>query len=128
MRWSCSHNDGPWQVPENYRKLNGVLRYSQGSANDGWSVTGMAYRRPVDLDRPGRPAGYRRRRLIRPLRLARPDDRRQDAYRYSLSADWARRGKDSQSAANVWALDYKLDLYSNFTYCAADFAANWHLR
>ena len=46
-----------------------------------------------------------------------------ETHRYSLSADWARRGKDNQSAANVWALDYKLDLYSNFTYCAADFAA-----
>lgn len=37
------HNDGPWQAPENYRKLNGVLRYSQRTANNGFSVTGMAY-------------------------------------------------------------------------------------
>ena len=27
-----------------YKKLNGVLRYSQGSRHDGWSVTGMAYK------------------------------------------------------------------------------------
>ena len=29
LEWS--HADGPWQVPENYQKLNGVLRYSEGS-------------------------------------------------------------------------------------------------
>jgi len=37
------HNDGPWQIDENYTKLNGLLRYSQGSRNDGFSLTGMAY-------------------------------------------------------------------------------------
>ncbi len=37
-------NDGPWTRPDDYRKLNGVLRYSRGFANNGWSVTAMAYR------------------------------------------------------------------------------------
>lgn len=37
-------NDGPWEIPENYRKYNGVLRYSQGNRDDGFSLTGMAYR------------------------------------------------------------------------------------
>jgi hypothetical protein len=36
-------NDGPWENPENYRRHNGVLRYSQGSAANGWAVTAMAY-------------------------------------------------------------------------------------
>src|SRR4029453_15925486 len=36
-------NDGPWDVPDNVRKLNGVLRYSQGTATDGFSLTAMAY-------------------------------------------------------------------------------------
>ena len=27
--------DGPWDVPDNVRKINGVLRYSQGTATDG---------------------------------------------------------------------------------------------
>jgi len=38
------HNDGPWVIEENYRKFNGVLRYSQGTRSDGFSLTGMAYR------------------------------------------------------------------------------------
>jgi hypothetical protein len=32
------HNDGPWDPPENFRKLNFVLRYSQGSPTDGCSL------------------------------------------------------------------------------------------
>nr|WP_276082302.1 TonB-dependent receptor [Methylobacterium sp. GC_Met_2] len=35
--------DGPWTVPDALRKISTVARYSQGTALDGFSVTGMAY-------------------------------------------------------------------------------------
>ena len=35
--------EGPWDVPDNVRKINGVLRYSQGTATDGLTLTAMAY-------------------------------------------------------------------------------------
>ena len=35
--------NGPWDNPDNLRKLNGVMRYSQGTSTDGFSLTGMAY-------------------------------------------------------------------------------------
>jgi hypothetical protein len=35
--------NGPWDNPDNLRKLNGVMRYSQGTSTDGLSLTGMAY-------------------------------------------------------------------------------------
>ena len=38
------HNDGPWVNPDNYRKVNGVLRYSRGDSVNGLAITGMAYR------------------------------------------------------------------------------------
>ena len=37
-------NNGPWGVPERVRKYSGVLRYSQGTADNGYSVTAMAYK------------------------------------------------------------------------------------
>lgn len=37
------HNNGPWDVGNEYLKFNGVLRYSIKQANSGWSVTAMAY-------------------------------------------------------------------------------------
>ncbi|HVX78945.1 MAG TPA: TonB-dependent receptor [Bradyrhizobium sp.] len=35
--------DGPWVNPDGMRKINGLIRYTQGTALDGFSVTGMAY-------------------------------------------------------------------------------------
>jgi outer membrane receptor protein involved in Fe transport len=116
------HNDGPWQVDENYRKLNGVLRYSQGSRYDGWSVTGMAYRgrwtstdqiaeRAIDsgqVDRYG---------TLDPTTGG-------QTFRYSLAGDWTKRGDHSQRKASVWWLRSGLDLWSNFQYCLNDFATN----
>jgi outer membrane receptor protein involved in Fe transport len=112
------HNDGPWTVPERYKKLNGVLRYSEGTRFDGFSVTAMAYsadwtatdqvpQRAIDAGLIGRfgsldpGSGGKTQRL-------------------SLSADWARRAADSRTQASAWLLDYRLDLYSNFTYALND--------
>ncbi|NTV68862.1 MAG: TonB-dependent receptor [Azonexaceae bacterium] len=109
------HNDGPWQVEEHYKKFNGVLRYSRGTRDDGWSVSGMAYhgkwtstdqiaQRAIDsglVDRFG---------SLDPTTGG-------ETHRYSLSGDWARRWANSQSKANVWVLESGLDLWSNFTYC-----------
>ena len=35
--------DGPWDTPDHMHKLSGLLRYSQGTATDGFSATAMAY-------------------------------------------------------------------------------------
>ncbi|MGY4425972.1 hypothetical protein ACVWY2_008421 [Bradyrhizobium sp. JR6.1] len=35
--------NGPWDVPDNVRKLNGVMRYSQGTVTDGLTLSAMAY-------------------------------------------------------------------------------------
>ena len=109
------HNDGPWQVDENFRKLNGVLRYSRGQRNNGWSVSGMAYQgkwtstdqlaqRAIDsglVDRYG----------------SLDSSTGGKTHRYSLSGEWAKRWDGAQSRANVWLLESGLDLWSNFTYC-----------
>lgn len=107
-------NDGPWKVAENFGKFNGVLRYSQGTTRDGWSVTGMAYRaqwrstdqvaqRAIDGGLIGRFGS-----------LDTSDGGR--THRYSLSADWARSGNDASTRATIYAMDYRLKLVSNFTY------------
>src|SRR5262249_47549342 len=37
------HYDGPWDNPDDLRKINAVLRFSRGDENDGSSLTGMFY-------------------------------------------------------------------------------------
>jgi len=110
------HNDGPWEVAEHYRKLNGVLRYSQGSRNNGFSLTGMAYQgkwtstdqialRAIDSGQVGRFG------TLDPSTGG-------ETGRYSLSGEWARRWQSAQSKASIWWLRSSLDLWSNFQYCA----------
>lgn len=115
------HNDGPWEVPEDYRKVNAVLRYSQGTRENGFAVTGMAYRgkwtstdqiaqRAIDSGLVGRYGTL-------------DDSTGGETSRYSLSAEWARRGENSQSTASAWWLRSSLDLWSNFQYCLNHYAA-----
>jgi outer membrane receptor protein involved in Fe transport len=109
------HNDGPWQVDEDYRKLNGVLRYSQGTRNDGFSLTGMAYRgRWTSTDQIAQRAissgAVDRFGSLDPTTGG-------ETHRYSLSGEWAKRWEKAQSKANVWWLKSDLDLWSNFQYC-----------
>ena len=35
--------NGPWTSPDDMRKLNGLLRFSKGTAENGFTLTGMAY-------------------------------------------------------------------------------------
>ena len=35
--------NGPWTRPDDQRKINGVMRWSRGTQDDGVSITGMAY-------------------------------------------------------------------------------------
>jgi len=112
------HNDGPFTRPDDYQKVNGVLRYSRGYANNGWSVTAMAYRgrwnstdqipeRAVDDGRIGR------------FDLV-DDTDGGEARRYSLSGVWRQTTADSASKVNAYVIRNQLDLWSNFTYYMDD--------
>ena len=109
------HNDGPWTVAQNYRKLNGVMRYSEGTRDDGWSLTAMAYRGAwTSTDQvPARAlAGGALPRFgsLDPTSGG-------ETERYSLSGEWAQREGERQRRLNLWALQSSLDLWSNFQYC-----------
>ncbi len=115
-------NDGPWEVDEHYRKLNGVLRYGQGSRDNGFMLTAMAYRGAwTSTDQVAQRAidsgSVSRFGSLDPTSGGR-------THRYSLAGEWAQRAGDAQSRATLWWLTSGLDLWSNFQYCLNDFAAN----
>jgi hypothetical protein len=37
------HNDGPFEVPDDYNRVNAMLRYHHGANNDYWTLTALAY-------------------------------------------------------------------------------------
>ncbi|ELX09416.1 TonB-dependent receptor [Janthinobacterium sp. HH01] len=112
------HNDGSYARPDDYQKLNAVLRYSEGYANNGYNVSLMAYR-----------ADWNSTDQI-PLRAVQDGSiGRNDAidntdggkaHRYSLSGAWRRTSDDSASKVNAYLIANQLDLYSNFTYFMDD--------
>lgn len=122
--FEAQHNDGPWTVPERLRKSNGVFTVSGGSTASGWSASAMGYRArwtatdqvPQSLidagSYNGRPFG--RFDSLDPTTGG-------DTARSSLSGEWHASGTDgSRSGVSAYALRYRLDLNSNFTYALAN--------
>jgi hypothetical protein len=111
-------DDGPWEVPQDLRKLNGVLGYSRGTRADGWAVTAMGYRAKWtatdQVAQRALDAG-----LIGRFGSLDPTDGG-ESHRYSLSGQWARSGAAGAARANAYFIDYRLDLFSNFTYFLDD--------
>ena len=112
------HNDGPFTHPDDYRKINGVLRYSQGDAADGFNLTAMAYRAKWNA------TDQIAQRAVNSGALGRfdaidPTDGGQ-SHRYSLSGAWRTSTANTASEINAYLVHDKLDLYSNFTYFLDD--------
>jgi len=106
--------DGPWEMPDNVRKLNGVMRYSQGTATDGLTLTAMAYsngwnstdqvaQRAIDQG------------LINRLGTLDPTDGGISS-RFSFSSNWAQSGDYGQTKVSAYVVRADLQLFNDFTY------------
>jgi len=110
--------DGPWRRPDDLRRINGLLRYSQGTELDGFSLTGMAYAgRWHSTDQVAARAVSTG--LISRFGTLDPTDGGR-AQRYSLSGRWARTGDFGTTRISAYAIRSTLDLYNNFTYLLDD--------
>jgi len=113
-----SHNDGPWDRPDDYQKVNGLVRWNKGDVGKGITVTAMGYDGRWDsTDQiPERAVSQG---LIGRFGLIDPTDGG-DSSRYSLAAELRRGDERSLTRVNVYALKYDLALFSNFTYFLDD--------
>jgi hypothetical protein len=111
--------DGPWtDIEEDVRRENLLLRYSSQTDAGRWNVTLMGYdaqwrsadqipRRAVDLG------------LISALGSL-DTTLGGETSRYSISGGWSGAVGDGELRVNAYAIDYELDLFSNFTYFLDD--------
>jgi outer membrane receptor protein involved in Fe transport len=116
LLWAIDHGetDGPWDLPENLHRTNALLKYSVGDRRDGYSITASLYEGQWDssdqiperavtagvLDRFG---------FVDPTSGG-------DSHRHALNLEMGRTLGAWSFRGNVYALDYRLDLFSNFTY------------
>ncbi|MDQ6639496.1 MAG: TonB-dependent receptor [Pseudomonadota bacterium] len=110
----AAHNDGPWDNPEKFHRLNGLVRYSFGAEGQRSSLTAMAYSAGWNATDqvPQRAVASG---LIGRFGALDPSDGGR-TERYSLSFQTAHRGDDGDFRLNAYAIRSKLDLYSNFTF------------
>ena len=112
------HNDGPFDVPDDYNRLNGVARYFRGDAQDYFTLTAMAYsgkwnstdQVPLRAIAEG---------LIDRFGSLNPTDGGVST-RSSLSFSRVKRTDDDQLQVSAYVIRYKLDLWSTFTYYLRD--------
>jgi outer membrane receptor protein involved in Fe transport len=108
------HENGPWVVPDEYTRYNGMLKYSNGSASVGYSVTAMAYHGTWNsTDQVAESAVGSG--LIPFYGSQSPTDGGY-SQRYSIQGEWHRQDADSATQIMTYAFHYDLNLFSNFTY------------
>src|SRR5437016_3507509 len=106
-----AHNGGPWKRPDDYRKFNGLARFTGGNDTDAYSVTIAAYNgRWNSTDQIPNRAVHEG--LISRFGEIDPSDGG-NSHRYSAVGEWQRRGDDSLTKASVYGIGYGLDLFSN---------------
>ena len=110
--------NGPWDNPDNVRKINGLVRYSRGTATDGVSVTGMAYTNKWNS------TDQVPQRAIAAGLLGRfgsedPSDGG-NTNRFALSGRIAQSDDLGSWKANAYVVKSQLDLFNNFTYFLSD--------
>ncbi|UXI69484.1 TonB-dependent receptor [Tahibacter amnicola] len=107
-------NDGPWEKPEDARRASVIAKFRQGNADTRWGIAYLGYRnrwassdqvplRAVESGRIGRFG------QIDP-------DLGGDTSRHTLVADVTHATDTGEWQANAYAVRYRLDLFSNFTY------------
>ena len=108
------HENGPWDVPQNFHKYNGVLRYTMPVADGQFGITAMGYdgrwtatdqipQRAVDEGLIGRFGSLN-------------DSDGGNSYRYSLSADYRAPLAGGKLQSTAYGIRYYLNLFSDFTY------------
>jgi hypothetical protein len=112
------HNNGPFDDPDDYNRLNGVLRYHHGEASDFYTVTAMAYSGKWNSTDQV-PAHAIEEGLIGRFGSLNPTDGGISS-RSSLSFNRVKRTDADQVQFSAYVIRYKLDLYSTFTYYLSD--------
>ena len=106
--FEADHSNGPWETPDDLRRFNGVLRYSDGDPDNRQSLTLMAYsarwHATDQIPLRALDAGL----VSRFGAIDNTDGGRTE--RYSLSYALRRKDADGLTQANVFAVQSRFDL------------------
>jgi len=112
------HLDGPYTHADNFHKLAAATRYSDGTDDDGYSVTAMFYHGQgrLSTDQPQRAL---QEGLIGFYGTLDPTDGDR-SERWSLSAHYGATGDDWQLKSNLYYIHSTMILWNDFTHLLFD--------
>jgi outer membrane receptor protein involved in Fe transport len=112
------HNDGPWEVPDDFRKVNAILRYVTPVGDGKLGVTAMAY------DGKWNSTDQVAKRALDEGLIGRYGTLDKSAggtsSRYSFSVDYGAPLGGGQFVTTAYWFKYRLNLFSNFTFFLDD--------
>ncbi|GKS69086.1 outer membrane receptor proteins, mostly Fe transport [Nitrosomonas sp. PY1] len=110
--------NGPWTIPEHFKKYNAMARYSQDDGTTKFNITAMAYgARWTAIDQiplRGVRSGY-----VSRLGAIDPSDYG-ETHRFSLSSALEQKNRFGVTTANLYTIHHNMALFSNFTYFLED--------
>ena len=112
------HADGPWDVPANFVKWNGLLRYVLPLGEGQLGLTAMGYRGEWNSTDQVPMRALRSGLIGRWGTIDASDGG--TSSRYSLSADYSTPWAGGEFQSTAYWFEYRLNLYSNFTYWLDD--------
>lgn len=114
----ASHYDGAYDLKQDAKAWKALVRYHQGSDDDGYTIGLQAY--SIDYFAPDQiPMRAVTQGLIDEYGDIDPTDGG-EVRRFSLDGEWQHALANGYAAASAYAMRYKMDLYSDFTYYMND--------
>jgi TonB-dependent Receptor Plug Domain len=114
-----NHYDGPWDLPENSNRYNGLLRYHVSAGRDDYSATANLYFAPLWHSTDQVPRRAIDEGVIGRFGAMDPTDGGRTG-RGGLSFDWTRREDDGTTQLVLYGFYYWLNLWSDFDYALVD--------
>ena len=110
----AAYANGPWDNPEHGRRFNTMIRQSWSRGSNEFAVTALGYHGEWDSTDQV-PLRAINDGLIGLFGAIDPTDGG-SSDRASLSFDWTRRDTTATTKLNLYAIYYRLNLFSDFTY------------
>jgi hypothetical protein len=112
------YSNGPWIEKDQLHKYNGVVRYSQGDAQGGFSITGLGYWAKWNSTEQTAKRAIDSGQIDRFGNLDPSDSGK--SFRYALIGDWQRSSGRGSTRINGFVQRYGVQLFNNFTYFLND--------
>jgi len=108
------HENGPWVNPDDYKRYNAVVKYTQGDSQIGFNIIAMLYHGTWNSTDQIAESAVISGEI--PFYGTQSPTDGGVSQKFSLQAQWHKLSDNTETHISLYAFHYNLDLFSNFTY------------